>query len=34
MIKECALVNDLKELYNKTLPPIKNFEKKIKDFDV
>ena len=33
-IKECALVNDLKDLYGKTLPQIRNFEKKIKEFDI
>ena len=34
LIKECALVDDLKELYNKTIPQISKFEKKIIDFDL
>jgi hypothetical protein len=33
-IKECALYEDLKDLYNKTLPEIKKFESKINHFDL
>jgi hypothetical protein len=33
-IKECALYEDLKDLYNKTMPEILKFEGKIKFFDI